>query len=275
MQESVFNELADLALKGSGQALHYARAYLVEARLAPILRREGFGSAEDLVHCLKSRGNPVLSAEVVAALTGKETWFFRERDTLDMAMDRCLTKFKAEPRLRLWCAGVATGQEAYSLIMRLSEKGALDAAQKIEIMATDLSRTALQSAAAGVYNHYQVQQGLSIHRLLTHFEKQESGDWLISDTLRGQIGFRPHNLMESAGGLGKFHLILCRHVISGMARGARGRAAENLASQLEPGGSILTGQGESLYGLSPRLEPGRELAPLTWVAAGTAAASAA
>lgn len=275
MHESVFHEIADLALKGSGQALHYARAYLVEARLAPVMRREGFGSAEDLVHCLKARGNPVLAAEIVAALTGKETCFFRERDTLDAALTRLSTRFASEPRLRIWSAGVSTGQEAFSLAIRLQELGALSAGQRIEITATDLSRTVLQKATAGLYNHYEVQQGLSIQRLLAHFERQDSGDWQASDGLRGQIGFRPHNLMESAAGLGRFHLIVCRHVLAGMSRSARGRAAEHLAAQLEPDGAIVTGQGESLYGLTGRLEPAGEMAPLTWVAAGTAEASAA
>ena len=68
MQDGVFNELADLALKGSGQAIPRSKSYLIEARLAPIARREGFGSLEDLVHCLKSRANPVFAAECAAAL---------------------------------------------------------------------------------------------------------------------------------------------------------------------------------------------------------------
>jgi chemotaxis protein methyltransferase CheR len=275
MHESVFNEIADLALKGSGQALHYARSYLIEARLAPILRREGFGTVEDLVHCLKSRGNPVLVAEVTAALTGKETCFFSDRDAMDLALSRCVNTFAREPRLRIWCAGVSTGQEAFSLAMRASELGLLGDAHRIEITATDLSRTVLQTATAATYNHYQVQQGLSIHRLLAHFEKQQSGDWQVSDALRAVIGFRPHNLMDSASGLGRFHLILCRNVLSGLSRAARGKAAEHLAAQLEPGGAILTGPGESLYGLTARLEPGGESAPSIWVAAGTAQASAA
>ncbi len=275
MNEAVFHEIADLALKGSGQSLHYARSYLVEARLAPIMRREGFGSAEDLVHCLKSRGNPVLAAEVTAALTGKETCFFREREAMDLALTKVTQTFPREPRLRIWCAGVSTGQEAFSLALRAVELGLLDGAQRIEITATDLSRTVLQTATAATYNHYQVQQGLSIQRLLTHFEKQQSGDWQASDALRSVIGFRPHNLMESASGLGRFHLILCRHVLAGMSRAARARVADNIAGQLEPGGAILTGYGESLYGLTPRLEPGGETAPLIWVAAGTASAAAA
>ncbi|MBU3921031.1 MAG: chemotaxis protein CheR, partial [Alphaproteobacteria bacterium] len=59
MQEAVFNALADLAHTTSGQIIPASKAYLVEARLAGIARREGFGSLEDLVHCLESRQNPV------------------------------------------------------------------------------------------------------------------------------------------------------------------------------------------------------------------------
>ena len=62
MQEEVFNELAELALKGSGQAIPKSKSYLIEARLAAIARREGFGTMADLVHCLKSRANAVFAA---------------------------------------------------------------------------------------------------------------------------------------------------------------------------------------------------------------------
>ena len=84
MQEEVFNELAELALKGSGQAIPKSKSYLIEARLAAIARREGFGTMADLVHCLKSRANPVFAAEVASALVSKDTCFFRDRGALNV-----------------------------------------------------------------------------------------------------------------------------------------------------------------------------------------------
>jgi chemotaxis protein methyltransferase CheR len=250
MQEAVFHELADLALKVSGQSLSYSRAYLAEARLAPMIRREGFGGPEDLLHCINSRGNPRLIAETVAALTSKETWFFREREQLDMLM-QAVVLIRPE-KARIWIAGGSTGQEAYSVAMMAAEAGALG---RIDIVSTDICKVSAEKARLGNFSHYDVQRGLSIQRLLTHCTKQISGDWQVKEPLRAVTSFRSHNLLESAAGLGQFDAIVCRHVLTGMARSARARVTANLAAQLAPGGLLLTSSSENLYGLCDCIEP--------------------
>tara|TARA_R110000787_G_scaffold4754_1_gene18126 strand:- start:93 stop:935 length:843 start_codon:yes stop_codon:yes gene_type:complete len=277
MQDEVFSELADLALKGSGQSIPKSKAYLIEARLAPIARREGFGSMDDLVHCLKSRANPALIAEVAAALVSKDTSFFRDRDTLRRVLEEILpARLKAgnTGRLKVWFAGGSTGQEAYSLAILLEDElpSALRGA-KIEILSTDICKVATEQARLGRYGHYDVQKGLSIHRLTKHFNRLETGQWEASEALRGRVSFRQHNLLESAAGLGKFDVIFCRNVLAGMARSARVSVVESLSAQLVPGGMILLGQGEGLIGLTDKLEPARDFRG-AWVAAGTANAEA-
>jgi len=277
MQDSVFDELADLALKGSGQSIPKSKSYLIEARLSPIARREGFGTMDDLVHCLKSRANPVFAAECAAALVSKDTWFFRDRETLHRLVSEILpARLKAgnTGRLKIWVAGGSTGQEALSIAMLLEDElpASLRGA-KIDILSTDICKVTTERARAGRYGHYEVQKGLSVHRLVKHFTRMETGQWEASETLRSRISFRQHNLLESAAGLGKFDVILCRNVLSGMDRTARIRVVENIAAQLMPGGTVLLGQGEGLIGLTNQLEPARDVRG-AWVAAGTAARGA-
>lgn len=278
MQETVFNALADLALKATGQAIPPSRAYLMEARLAPIARREGFGTLADLVYCIENRQNPVFRAEVASALLTHDTWFFRERSVFDTVLNTILPERLAAStagRLRVWCAGGSTGQEAYSLAMMLEdEPGASMRSAKIEILSTDYCKYSTEKARLGIYNHYEAQRGLSIYRLIKHFSRMDSGDWQANETLRSRISFRQHNLLESASGLGKFDLIFCRHVLSGMSKAARMRVAEVLASQMAPGAVIILGEGESFQGLTNLLEPARDITQ-GWVAAGTANRAAA
>ncbi|KCZ51289.1 hypothetical protein HY2_11550 [Hyphomonas pacifica] len=277
MQEEVFNELADLALKSSGQAIPKSKSYLIEARLAPIARREGFGSMADLVHCLKSRANPIFAAEIAAALVSKDTWFFRDRDCLQRIVEDVLPKrLKASNtgRLKVWCAGGSTGQEAYSLAILLADEmpPALRGA-KIDILSTDICKVVTEKARIGRFGHYEVQRGLSIRRLIKHFTRLETGQWEISEDLRSRVSFRQHNLLESAGGLGKFDVILCRNVLPSMAKPARKRVVESLAEQMMPGAMLLLGSGENLIGITDKLEPARDFRG-GWVAAGTANAEA-
>ena len=278
MQETVFNALADLALKATGQAIPPSRAYLMEARLAPLARREGFGTMADLVHCLDSRQNAVFRSEIASALLTHDTWFFRERSVFDMVINTLLPErlnAAQSGRLRVWCAGGSTGQEAYSLGMLLEEEpGASLRSAKIEILSTDFCKYSTERARGGIYNHYEAQRGLSIFRLLKHFNRMDSGDWQANETLRSRVSFRQHNLMETASGLGNFDLIFCRHVLSGMAKPARMRVAEVLAAEMAPGAVIILGEGESFQGLTELLEPARDIRQ-GWVAAGTANRAAA
>ncbi len=273
MRDETFNELADLALKGTGQAIPKSKSYLIEARLAPIARREGFGDMDDLVHCLKSRANPVFATEVASALVSKDTWFFRERQSLDRVVQTVLpARLKATNtgRLKIWCAGGSTGQEAYSLAIMLEDDlpPALRGA-KIDILSTDVCKSVTEKARTARFGHYEVQKGLSIRRLVKHFTRLETGQWEASEALRTRVSFRQHNLLESAGGLGNFDVILCRNVLSGMAREARVRVVENVINQMMPGAILVLGSGESLIGLTERLEPARDFRG-GWVAAGTA-----
>ena len=278
MQETVFNVLADLALKATGQAIPPSRAYLMEARLAPLARREGFGTLADLVHCLESRQNPVFRNEVASALLTHDTWFFRERAVFDTVINTILPErldATQSGRLRVWCAGGSTGQEAYSLAMLLEdEPGASLRSAKIEILSTDYCKYSTEKARLGVYNHYEAQRGLSIFRLMKHFTRMDSGDWQANETIRSRVSFRQHNLMETASGLGKFDLIFCRHVLSGMSKAARMRVAEVLVAQMAPGAVIILGEGETFQGLTELLEPARDIRQ-GWVAAGTANRAAA
>lgn len=278
MQDATFDELADLALQRSGQSIPKSKAYLIEARLSAIARREGFGSMDDLVHTLKARGNPVFAAEVAAALVGKETWFFRSRAGLSQILEQVLPqRLKASNtgRLKVWCAGGGTGQEAYSLAILMAEdmpatlKGA-----NIDVLSTDICKATTEFARAGRFGHFDVQRGLSIHRLLAHFKRLDTGEWEVSEDIRARVSFRQHNLMEDASGLGKQDVIVCRNVLKGMSRAARAQVADRLAGQLVPGGLILLGDGESFIGLTDRLEPARNVRG-GWVAAGTANAAAA
>lgn len=260
MQEATFNTLADLALSTTGQFISPAKAYLVEARLSNILRREGFASCDDLVACLEARPNPLFEAEIAAALQTRQTWFFRDRDTLQrIVKDVIPGKLKQSKagRLKILCAGVSTGQEAYSLAILLAEHSEALSGARIDITATDICKQSLNTARAGTYGHFEIQRGLSVHRLMRHFDQLETGQWQASEDLRRAIGFRQHNLLDADAPLGQFDIILCRHVLSGMSKSMRGKAAELLTKKLTLGGLLFLGEGETLSGASPVFEPSR------------------
>jgi len=263
MQESTFNELADLALRQSGQNIPASKAYLMEARLSTIARRENFATLDDLVHCLKARPNPRFEQEVASALTGKSTRFFADRELLDKIVDTALPmrlEHSKTGRLRVWCAGVSTGQEAWSLAMLLREAvGSPLTNAEIEIVGTDLSTPCIETAKQGIYGHFDVQKGLSIHRLMTNFDRRDNGDWSIKAELHEKVRFRRHNLLESTRDLGQFDIIICCNVLSGLAQAARAQVVETLSAHLLPEAFLFAGTDENLQGVSPSIKPSRAL----------------
>jgi len=264
MLDSTFHALAELARRRTGQALSPSKAYLVDARLSGLVRREGFATLDDMMACLEVRPNPVLEAEIAAALLSRNTWFFRERDCLERIVQDVLPgrlKASKSGRLKVWCAGGSTGQEAYSLAIRLAEMAGEPGLRgsRVEIVSTDLCRRTTEQARLGTFGHYEVQRGLSIHRLLAHFQRLESGSWKISEALREAVSFRQHNLLDDPSGLGQFDVILCRNVITGMAPDVRTQVAEALSAQLAADGVLMLGHGETLTGVTKLLQPSRHI----------------
>lgn len=263
MQESTYNELADLALRTTGQHIPASKSYLMEARLSNISRRESFATLDDLVHCLKARPNQRFEQEIAAALTSKRTHFFREREQLAQIVGHALThrlKQSKTGRLRVWCAGIATGQEVWSLAMRLREEvGSPLASADIDIVGTDISTDCVETAAQGTYGHFEVQKGLSIHRLMTNFTRENSGDWTVNKDLHEGVTFRRHNLLHPAQDLGTFDLIVCAHVISDLAKPAQQEVLTHLSRQLLPGGFLFAAPSEQIEGINPVIKPSREM----------------
>lgn len=263
MQESTFSELSDLALRHSGQHIAASKAYLLEARLSSICRRENHASLDDLVQCLKARPNPRFELEVAAALTSKKTSFFAERDLIErivtVALPQRLSHSKTG-RLRVWCAGVSTGQEVWSLALRLSEEmGSALARAEIELVGTDVSTDCIETAKRGTYGHFDVQKGLSIHRLMTNFHRCDNGDWSVGDPLRDHVHFRRHNLLESARDLGAFDIILCCNVLDGLAHAAQRQALDTMSAQLLPDAFLFVSPDEKIEGISPHIKPSRAI----------------
>ena len=245
------------ALKArSGLALGADKDYLVQARLDPILKRRGLASLGALAE--RMRTDTALEREVVEAMTTNETLFFRDGKPFDHLRDIMLPMLHANrPRglpLRIWSAAAATGQEAYSLAMLVSEMGPVLAGRMVEIVGTDIAREPLARAGRGLYSQFEVQRGLPARLLVKYFTKEEGG-WQINRKLRDMVRFREWNLLSDLSGLGRFDVVFCRNVLIYFDQPTKARTLDAIARQLAPDGVVYLGGAETVLGLNSGLSP--------------------
>ena len=161
--------------------------------------------------------------------------------------------------LRVWAAACGTGQEVYSLAMLLAEQPMTGS--PIELTGSDLCERRLEKAQSGLYSQFEVQRGLSAHRLVRHFENAEDG-FVLSPRLRQQVRWRRLNPLEDLRRMGQFDLVLCRNLAAALTEAAREQVLANLAAALAPGGFLVLGRGEQAAGLSaPQGLPGFHVRP--------------
>jgi chemotaxis protein methyltransferase CheR len=240
----------------TGQQLASDRQWRLETALAPLVRARALASLDHLAAITAGGAAPALTRAVIEALLNNETFFYRDPAAfglLDAAMERLARVRAASRRLRIWCAGCSTGQEAYSLAMRFADDRRW-AGWTIEIDATDISANAIAQARTGRYSQFEIQRGLPVRLMLRWFDS-DGGQWRARPELRRKIAFKVHNLLDpppAAAAPGRCDIILCRNVLLYFAPPRRAAGFARLASAIAPHGILMLGAGETVTGQTDR-----------------------
>ena len=241
----------------SGLILGSDKTYLIESRLSPVARREGFANVSALLSALRTKRDEKLMASVTDAMTTNETFFFRDKAPFDQFRSDilpALAKARLSGDLKVWCAACSTGQEPYSLAMLMDEAKAQFPRINLDILATDISDRCLEKAQAGLYTQFEVQRGLPITMMVKHFEKVDEM-WRISPKLRSSIRFKKMNLLEDLRSAGKQDVIYCRNVLIYFDIATKKRVLEQMATLLADDGCLFLGAAETVLGITDAFKP--------------------
>ncbi|HWK10861.1 MAG TPA: chemotaxis protein CheB, partial [Vicinamibacterales bacterium] len=146
-------------------------------------------------------------------------------------------------QVRVWVAGCATGEEAYSLAMVLAEHAASSIeGPSIQVFATDLDERAIAIARDGLYNEADVVD-VPEERLKRFFHKEAEG-YRIRRDLREFVLFATHNVLRDPP-FSHLDLISCRNLLIYLNRAAQERVIETFHFALRPGRYLLVGGSES------------------------------
>lgn len=175
------------------------------------------------------------------------TNFFRDREAFE-ALERevipVLLKEKKEgEQLRVWVPACASGEEAYSIAMLISEYGAaLPNPPEYQIFATDIDEDSILKAREGVYPE-SILTDVPPPRLREFFTREQGG-YRVKKVLRENVLFAPHNLLRDPP-FSKLDLISCRNLLIYLNREVQGDVLELLYFALRPGGFLFLGSSES------------------------------
>ena len=248
--------LASLLEARTGQQLNLSRTWRIDSALSAIMREDRFANMDQLVARLVSTRDPELTEKVIEALLNNETYFFRDRLPFELLLGgpvRRLEQERArEKKLSIWCAGCSTGQEAYSLAMSFADERTRWQGWKIDIVGTDLSRSAIERARKGIYTQFEVQRGLAVVQMVRWFEEAGGGEWQIAPALREMVRFDTGNIIEPPPHPGRFDIILCRNVLLYFSPDMRRLAFTRLGQAIAPDGTLMLGAGETVIGQTDR-----------------------
>jgi chemotaxis protein methyltransferase CheR len=250
-----FREISETVHDIAGIQLREGKEGLVRARLARRLRQlaiPSFGAYLALV-----RGDARELAEMIDLLTTNKTSFFREAAHFDYLRDHLLPSLGPGPA-RLWSAGCSSGEEPYTIAMVLREAWGALASRDVKVLATDISRRVLATAAAGVYPEAQLGD-LPPELLRRYWARAETPGvrgaapgWRAGDALRSLVTFAPLNLMGAWPMRGPFQAIFCRNVMIYFDKATQQALVNRYYDLLAPGGHLFVGHSESLSALAHR-----------------------
>lgn len=175
------------------------------------------------------------------------TNFFRDKKPFEVLEDEAIPEIiqnrKADKQIRIWVAGCATGEEAYSLAMLFAERslGSIDD-PKIQIFATDIDEAAIAVAREGYYTLNDAAD-VSPERLRRFFNKEGEG-YRIKREIRETVLFASHNFLKDPP-FSHLDLVSCRNVLIYLNYAAQERVMETFHFALRPGGFLMLGLSES------------------------------
>lgn len=215
-------------------------------RLERRMMAVGAPSVSDYLRFLRT--NPDEERRLVSSFLIKVTRFFRDASLFDHLRDTVLpelvTVAVAEKReLRIWSAGCATGEEAYSLAILLAQLTASDPSPPgVRIFATDLDEDAVAFARRGIYSSGSV---LDMPKeLVDRYFTAHDGAYEVRKSIRSMVIFGSHDLGQRPP-FPHVDLILCRNVLIYFTPGLQQQTLESFAYSIRDGGYLVLGTSET------------------------------
>ena len=261
-----FRWFSETIYRLAGISLAPSKVAMVSARLAKRLRALHLGGFLEYREYLARQEQG--SSEWVAfinALTTNKTAFFRENHHFDFLRDTVVPQAIAAARggereqtLSVWSAGCSTGEEPYTISMVLRDALRAIPSWRYRVLGSDIDTAVLEEAVRAFYPEDRL-EGLADDIRRRHFVAEGRGARQVHPETRAPVTFRRVNLIEPHWPVQEqFDVVFCRNVIIYFDRETQRQLFERFAASIAPGGHLIVGHAESLFGITDRFERVRD-----------------
>lgn len=255
MHEKLWNEVSRAIDERMG--LDYSRKKTQKMRqvFSWAARDFGFSSPEACAEWfLTTPYSNDLMDKMAGYLTIKETYFYREHESLDILRNVLIPNFvanrKGRPkRLRVWSAGCSTGEEAYTIAIVLLQQQHLLHSYDVTILATDINPKSLQKGKEGIYTEWSF-RGTPDWFKKNYFVKVSEGTYQVKSHVKEMVDFRYMNLVKDnypslMNDTNAMDLIFCRNVLMYMKQTRAQQVVNKFRKSLIEGGYLMVSATET------------------------------
>jgi chemotaxis protein methyltransferase CheR len=226
---------------------------LIRGRLNGTLRSLGYRSFAQYMEEVDNDKSGHRLLDMIDRLSTNHTFFFREADHLEYLTTTALPDLWGNDvrrnlqDTRFWCAGCATGEEPYSIMIALADEYGMDSFPSHPmILATDISTSALAIAQRGRYPVTRVKEAGDIVKR-GYATQEDDSHILVKESIRKRVLFKRLNLMRHDFPFrNRFDVIFCRNVMIYFDMPTRVALVEAFRQHLRPGGYLFLGHSESM-----------------------------
>ncbi|MBI5182114.1 MAG: tetratricopeptide repeat protein [Nitrospirae bacterium] len=254
ISEEHLDAIHEIIIKRSGLQFSKKKGYDLKEAVSTAFLTSACERIEDYVHLLSTLTyNSRIELEKLASLlTIKETYFFRDTHQFETLRDYILPeiinkKKTGDKKIRIWSAGCATGEEAYSIAIILSELIPEINSWDILLLATDIDTEALSKAQKGEFRKWSF-RGVP-EKIIENYFINENGIFRIDERFKKNITFSTLNLKEDEypsilNNTNNIDLIICRNVTIYFDKDTTREVIDKFYNSINEGGYLLVGHSE-------------------------------
>jgi len=241
MDEHEYAELLEIVRETYDYDFRGYRTESLYRRIAQFMEMAGARSPRELIEPL--REDPELFDSFVERLCISYSEMFRDPPIYKFLRREIIPRLRSFPRINIWSAGSAHGEEAYSLAILLEEENLYDRAR---IYATDISKTAIQSSKEGIFNQEQLRKYAENYAAaggvnsFSDYVHLRYGRGIIKDRIKSRVSFFTHNLTRETSFI-EAQLIVCSNVFIYFNEQLQQRLLELFYRSLSPYGFLALG----------------------------------